>query len=100
VIALAAAGGALGLLFVGILSWLSPGDLLVRWFRIDLGSPILAALVRSALPSIGVLPAWLAEMPFRRAEDLAPGWAIRARGWIWSGAWLIAVSIAIVRLLG
>jgi hypothetical protein len=96
---LAALGALVGLAVVGLLTWLRVGDAVVRYFAVELGSPILAAVVRSGLPSFGLLAGYLAEYPFRRAEDFAPYWAIRAHGWIWNGATLAVVLLAVLRLL-
>lgn len=89
----------LGLGFVALLTWLRVGDAVNRFLYVELGSPILAAAVRSILPSMGLLGGYLLEWPLRRAEDFAPFWAIRAHGWIWNGAALIAVLVAVLRLL-
>ena len=95
-----AAGCALvGLAVVAWLTSLQVGEVVNRWLNVQLGSPILAAVIRSTLPSIGLLAGYLLEAPLRRNEDLAPYWAIRARGWVWSAATLAVVLLAVLRLL-
>jgi hypothetical protein len=88
-----------GLVVVGGLTRLQVGEVVNRWLSVAVGSPILAAVIRSTLPSIGLIVGYLLEAPLRRAEDLAPYWAIRARGWIWSAATLGVVLLAVLRLL-
>jgi hypothetical protein len=93
------AGALLGLGLVALLTWLRVGDAVNRFFSVELGSPILAAVFRSVLPSFGLLGGYLVEWPLRRAEDFAPYWAIRAHGWIWNGAAMLVVLVAVLRLL-
>jgi hypothetical protein len=96
---LGALGAAVGLAVVGALTWLHVGDLVNRYFFVELGSPLLAAVIRATLPTVGLLAGYLLEYPLRRAEDFAPYWAIRAHGWIWNGATLAVVLLAVLRLL-
>jgi hypothetical protein len=98
-VALALACALIGFGFVALLSWLRVGDAVNRFFSVELGSPVLAAVIRSVLPSFGLLGGFLLEWPLRRAEDFAPYWAIRAHGWIWNGATLAVVMLAVLRLL-
>jgi hypothetical protein len=88
-----------GLGLVGLLTWLRIGDAVNAFFMVELGSPILAAVIRCTLPSFGLLVGYLVEWPLRRAEDFAPYWAIRAHGWIWNAATLAVVLLAVLRLL-
>lgn len=88
-----------GVAVVGGLTWLRIGEAVNRWLSVAVGSPILAAVIRSTLPSIGLVVGFLLEAPLRRAEDIAPYWAIRARCWIWSGATLAVILLAVLRLL-
>lgn len=92
-------GAAVGLAVVAALTWLRVGDAVNRYLSVELGSPLLAAVIRSTLPSFGLVVGYLAEYPLRRAEDFAPYWAIRAHGWIWNGAALAVVLLAVLRLL-
>ena len=96
---LGAVGAFVGLAFVAGLTWLRVGDAVNRDFAVELGSPLLAAVIRAGLPSFGLLAGYLLEYPLRRAEDFAPHWANRAHGWIWNGATLAVVLLAVLRLL-
>ncbi|TAK25308.1 MAG: hypothetical protein EPO26_02730 [Chloroflexota bacterium] len=75
------------------------GPALVAWFRVGLASRTLAALVIAFVPLIGPGIAWLAEAPFRQAEDLLPYEAMRVRALIWQGSIISLVLFSIVRLL-
>jgi hypothetical protein len=89
----------IGLGFVALLTWLRVGEGVNHYFSVELGSPVLAAVIRSTVPSFGLLGGYLIEWPLRRAEDFAPYWAIRAHGWIWNAATLGVVLLAVLRLL-
>jgi hypothetical protein len=89
----------LGLGCVTLLSRLGVGDVVNRWLQVEIGSPLLAAVVRAGLPGIGLFVGWLVEIPLRRNEDFAPYWAVRVHDCIWSGATLTVVLVAVLRLL-
>lgn len=94
-----ASGALVGFTVVALLTYLRVGEALVRYFSVELGSPVLAAVIRSTLPSFGLFVGYLIGYPFRQSEDFAPSWAIRAHGWIWNGASLAVVLLAVFRLL-
>jgi hypothetical protein len=96
-IALASALG--GLTLVLLLSWLGAGAAVSRWFRAELGSPTLAAVLTHGLPLVGLGIGWLLEYPFRVGEDLVPWAHLRVRSAIWSGAAILAITWATLRLL-
>jgi hypothetical protein len=98
-VGLAAAATLLGLAFVLLLSRLGLGAAIAAWFRVEIGSPMLAALVTHGVPLLGLGLAWLLEYPFRVEEDLVPARFLRARQGIWTAAMLSAIGWLTLRLL-
>lgn len=98
-VVLAAAAALLGLALVALLALLGAGAAVSGWLRADLGSPVLAAVLVACVPLIGLGVGWLIEQPFRPEDDLVPHWALRGRSAIWTGATLVAIAFALLRLL-
>ncbi|HEV8634862.1 MAG TPA: hypothetical protein VG370_11565 [Chloroflexota bacterium] len=96
-LAAAAALGGLGLVL--LLARLGVGAAIARWFRAELGSPTLAAVITNGVPLLGLGFAWLLEYPFRVEEDLVPARFLRVRQGIWTTATLAAIGWMTLRLL-
>jgi hypothetical protein len=98
-VAVALVGALGGLTCVALLAWIGVGAAVVRWLRVDLGSPTLAAVITNGLPLIGLGLGWLLEYPFRVGEDFVPARFLRVRSGIWSAAAIAAIGWATLRLL-
>jgi hypothetical protein len=96
-LAVGAALGGLGLVL--LLARLGVGAAIARWFRAELGSPTLAAVITNGVPLLGLGFAWLLEYPFRVEEDLVPARFLRVRQGIWTTATLAAIGWMTLRLL-
>jgi hypothetical protein len=95
-----ALGGALGgLALVLLLAWIGVGAAVAAWFRVELGSPTLAAVITHGVPLIGLGLGWLLEYPFRSGEDFVPARFVAVRSAIWSAAAIAAIGWLTLRLL-
>ena len=99
VVVLGAVAALLGLLFELALFRLGAGAAVSGWLRAEIGSPIAAAVITNVVPLAGLGLGWLLELPFRASEDIVPGFHLRLRSAIWSGAGMLGVGYVVVRLL-
>jgi hypothetical protein len=98
-VGLALAAALLGLGLVLLFSRLGLGAAVSGWFRAEIGSPTLAAVITHGLPLIGLGLGWLIEYPFRVEEDLVPYRFLSVRQGIWSAAILAGLGWMTLRLL-
>jgi hypothetical protein len=98
-IAVALGGALLGLALVAVFAWIGIGAAVVRWLRVELGSPTLAAVITHGLPLVGLGLGWLLEYPFRVGEDFVPARFLRVRSGIWSAAAIAGIGWVTLRLL-
>jgi len=98
-VGVAAAAALIGLGLVLLLARLGVGAAISGWFRVEIGSPTLAAVVTNGVPLLGLGLGWLIEYPFRVGEDLVPARFLSVRQGIWSGAMLAAIGWMTLRLL-
>jgi hypothetical protein len=98
-VGLAAVTALLGLGLVLLLARIGVGAAVSGWFRAELGSPTLAAVITNGVPLLGLGLGWLMEYPFRVEEDLVPARFLSVRQSIWSAATLAAIGWMTLRLL-